>query len=184
MNANKRIVNKIILLIAAAVVFSTPAAAIYEGDVAPAWEATTFQGETYSYPDVTEDKPTVIIFWASWCSYCKAFMPYLKKIEQEYGTDFIEIVAINMKEEQEGESDPGAYIQNTGIDLTAIQEGDEVAAAYNVRFVPGLMVVGGDGTVVYRRSMTKLPAGQKVAELWYEQVREALDVEFETMAGC
>lgn len=111
-------------------------------------------------------------------------MPYLKKVEQEYGTDFIEIIAVNMQEEQEGESDPKAYIENTGITLTAIQEGEAIAAAYNVRFMPGLMVVGSDGTVVYRRGMTKLPAGQEVAELWYEQVREALDVEFLDMAGC
>jgi thiol-disulfide isomerase/thioredoxin len=185
MNANKRVINKIFLVIAAAVFFATPAAATFEGDIAPAWTATTFQGETYSFPDMVEEKPTVIIFWASWCSYCKAFMPYLKKIEQEYGTDFIQIVAINMKEEQEGESDPGAYIENTGIELTAIKDGDEIAAAYNVRFVPGLMVIGDDGTVLYRRGMSKLPAGQEIAELWYEKVRAVLDQEFEDiLAGC
>ncbi len=37
------------------------------------------------------------------------------------------------------------------------------------------MVVDGDGQVSWRRSWTELPAGQKVAELWSGQVREALD---------
>jgi len=185
MNASKRIINKFIAVIAAAVFFSTPAAAVFEGDTAPAWEGTTFEGETYSFPAMARGKPTVVIFWASWCSYCKAFMPYLKKVEQEYGTDFIEIVAVNMKEEQEGESDPKAYIENTGIALTAIQAGDEIAAAYNVRFVPGLMVLGDDGAVLYRRGMSKLPAGQEIAELWYENVRAALDQELaDILAGC
>jgi len=185
MNAINRVSKKIVLSIVAAVVFATPAAAVFEGDTAPSWEGTTFEGETYSFPAMAKGKPTVVIFWASWCSYCKAFMPYLKKVEQEYGTEFIEIVAVNMKEEQEGESDPKEYIENTGIALTAIQDGDEIAAAYNVRFVPGLMVLGDDGTVLYRRGMSKLPAGQEIAELWYEKVRAALDQEFEDiLAGC
>ncbi len=181
----KRVSRKLSVVMAAAVFFTTPAAAVFEGDVAPEWTGTTFEGESYSFPAMAKGKPTVIIFWASWCSYCKAFMPYLKKVEQEYGTDFIEIVAVNMKEEQEGESDPKAYIENTGIALTAIQNGDEIAAAYNVRFVPGLMVLGDDGTVLYRRGMSRLPAGQEIAELWYESVRAALDQEFaDILAGC
>ena len=184
MNANKRVIDKILLVIATTVVFSTPAAAIFEGDTAPAWQATTFEGESYSFPEMSEGKPTVMVFWASWCSYCTAFMPYLKKIEQEYGTDFVEIVALNMMEEQEGGSDPKVYIENTGIDLTAIQEGDAVAADYNVRFTPGLLVVGSDGIVAYRRGLTRLPAGQEVAEVWYEKVREVLDEEFLLMSGC
>lgn len=185
MKAMKRIIKRTAVVIATAVVLATPAAATFEGDIAPAFEGTRFDGESYSFPAMARGKPTVMIFWASWCSYCKAFMPYLKKVEQEYGTDFIEIIAVNMKEEQEGESDPKAYIENTGIALTAIQEGDEIAAAYNVRFVPGLMVIGDDGTVLYRRGMSKLPAGQEIAELWYEKVRAALDQEFaDILAGC
>ena len=185
MNVRKSVITKVAVVMAAAVLFTAPASATFEGDIAPEWTGTTFQGEAYSFPEMVEEKPTVIIFWASWCSYCKAFMPYLKKIEQEYGTDFIQIVAINMKEEQEGESDPAAYIENTGIELTAIKDGDEIAAAYNVRFVPGLMVIGDDGEVLYRRGMSRLPAGEEVAQLWYEKVRAALDQEFEDiLAGC
>lgn len=165
-----------------AVVWSAPAGAVGQGDVAPPWQATNFQGESVSFPKIVSGKPTVIIFWASWCNYCKAFMPYLKEIQKEFGADSIEIVAVNAKEEQEGDSDPGAYIQNTGIALTAIRDGDEIAAAYGVRFVPGLMVVDSDGIISYRRSRTKLPAGKTIAELWDEQVRTALDAEF--IDGC
>jgi len=33
--------------------------------------------------------------------------------------------------------------------------------------------------------MSKLPAGQEIAEIWYEKIRAALDQEFEDiLSGC
>ncbi len=39
-------------------------------------------------------KPTVITFWASWCGVCKAEMPDIQRIYEEYG-DKINIMMIN-----------------------------------------------------------------------------------------
>ena len=174
--------EKIILVIAIAILWSMPAGAAGQGDVAPSWQATNFQGESVSYPELASGKPTVIIFWASWCSYCKAFMPYLKGIQQEYGVEGVEIVAVNFREDEAEDGDPDAYIKDTGITLTAIRDGEDIAAAYGIRNVPGLMVVDSDGIISYRRGRTNLPAGQTIAELWDENVRTALDAEY--MDGC
>ncbi len=165
-----------------AIVWCAPAAAVDVGSRAPSWQANSFQGESVSFPELAAGKPTVIIFWASWCSYCKAFLPHLKDIQKEYGADAIEIVAVNFKEEKEAGSDPDVFIKNTGIALTAIRAGEDIAAAYGVKVIPGLMVVDGGGIVTYRAGMRKPPAGKPIAELWNEQVRAALDAEL--MVGC
>ena len=178
----KLVKAKIILLIAMAMVWSIPARAVDKGGIAPSWQATNFHGESVSFPKFVDGKPTIIIFWATWCGYCKAFMPYLKAIQKEYGARNIEIIAVNTREEEGGYSDPDAYIKDIGIALTAIRHGDDIAAAYGVKGMPGLMVVSGDGVVSYRRAMTKLPAGKTVAELWDAQVRAALDTELKD--GC
>ncbi len=73
----------IIWLIAAAVFWSIPALAVDAGDVAPAWQVQTFQDENVSFPELTDGKPAIVLFWASWCDYCAAFMPYLKKIQED-----------------------------------------------------------------------------------------------------
>jgi thiol-disulfide isomerase/thioredoxin len=52
-----------------------------QGDRAPAWTATTFDGVTARFPELLDGQPTVIVFWATWCSYCKAFMPHLENIQ-------------------------------------------------------------------------------------------------------
>ena len=176
--------KNIIVVFTTFIICSMSAHAVRPGDTAPQWQAIDFEGQSVSFPELADGKPTIMIFWASWCSYCKAFMPYLKDIQEEYG-DLIEIVAVNFRESEGGESDPDIYLEQTGIAMTAIRSGEDIAAAYRVRFVPGLMVVGSDGVISYRRGKTKLPAGKSIAELWAGQVRDALDDQLmDEMGGC
>jgi thiol-disulfide isomerase/thioredoxin len=165
--------KRLFALIAACTVLATPASAVEQGDVAPKWGGSDFDGRMVLFPNVAQGGPAVLVFWATWCSYCKAFMPYLEDIEAEYGDQGVKIVAVNAKED--GEGDPKAYVESLGFPVTAVRDGDEIAVAYGVEYIPGLMVVDGDGRVAYRRQWTDLPAGRTVAELWADQVREALD---------
>ena len=147
--------------------------AVEQGDAAPAWHGTAFDGRAVEFPAVAEGNATVMVFWATWCGYCKAFMPYLKDIQADYADKGVRIVVINAKED--GEGDPAAYVAALGFDPIAVANGDAIAEAYAIEFIPGLLIVDGEGTVAYRRPWTDLPAGRTVAELWSGQVRDALD---------
>ena len=85
----------------------------------------------------------------------------------------VKIVIINAKED--GREDPRAYVRGLGFSPIAVANGNDIAVAYGVQYIPGLMIVDGKGTVAYRRPWTDLPAGQTVAQLWDQQVRTALD---------
>jgi thiol-disulfide isomerase/thioredoxin len=161
------------IMLGIALGWAITASAVDTGEPAPAWQGTDFAGETVVFPEVIAGKPSVMIFWATWCPYCKAFMPYLGQIQKDYGQDRINIIAINAKER--GVGDPAAYV--AGLDFTVIDvaEGDAIAEKYSVRFIPGLMIVDGDGNMAWKRASTDLPAGKTVAELWDDQVREQLD---------
>ena len=60
--------------------------------------------------------------------------------------------------------------------MVGIIEGDAIAAAYDVEFIPGLMVVGSDGVVSYRRQPTELPAGRTLSQQWDAEIRDALNL--------
>lgn len=150
-----------------------PAAAVEQGDVAPPWTARDFAGHTVEFPAVAEGKPTVVVFWATWCPYCKAFMPFLKGIAADYAPQGVKVVAIDAKED--GRGDPRAYVQSLGFSPIAVANGDEIAKAYGIQYIPGLLIVDGKGKVAYRRPWTDLPAGRTVGELWDGQVRTALN---------
>jgi len=141
---------------------------------AATWTGTNLiDGQTVSFPELLDGKPAVVIFWATWCSYCKAFMPYVNDIQADYENQGVQIVTLNAKER--GKGDPKAYAQSLGFPMFAIADADNIAEKYNVEFIPGLMVVDGEGQVSYRRASTDLPAGKTVAQQWDGEVRNALD---------
>lgn len=142
-----------------------------QGDRAPAFTATTFDGATVQFPELMNGKPTVMVFWATWCNYCKAFMPRLEGIKAEFG-DAINVVTINAKED--GAANPATYIASMRFPMIAVRNGDAIAAAYDVEYIPGLMIAGADGVIAWRRAWTELPAGREVADLWASQVRSNL----------
>ena len=125
------------------------------------------------FPELIDGKPTVMVYWATWCSYCKAFMPYLADIQKDYGDSKINVVIINHKER--GAGDPVAYVDALDFQFTAVLEGDAIGDAYAIDFIPGLLIIDAQGNVAWRRKSTDLPAGRKVAEYWDGQVREQLD---------
>ncbi len=156
------------------VLFSSALTGVQIGDVAPSWKGNNLvDGTQVKFPEVLNEKPAVLVFWATWCPYCKAFMPYAGRIQADYAGQGVQIVTFNALER--GKGDPKAYVDGLDFPLVAIAEADDIAKQYDVKFIPGLMVVDGEGSVIYRRGWTNLPAGSKVAEQWDGEVRAALD---------
>ncbi|MEM1142651.1 MAG: TlpA disulfide reductase family protein [Pseudomonadota bacterium] len=148
--------------------------AVDQGDVAPAWSGTDLvSGGTVEFPAVLDGKPAVIIFWATWCPYCKAFMPRAAEIQAEYADAGVQIIGLNHKER--GHGDAAAYAKSLGFPMVAIADADAIGDAWRIDFIPGLLVVDGDGNIAYRRRSTNLPAGKKVSEIWASEVRAVLD---------
>ena len=146
-------------------------AAVEVGDVAPSWGSPDLEGNVIQFPQVTEGAPAVLLFWATWCPYCKAFIPHLKDIQRDYAELGVAVFAINVNET----GDARAYIESLEFPLRTVVDGDSIAMAYGIRYTPGLLVVDGAGRVVYRRASTNRPPGQSLSETWSQQIREALD---------
>ena len=148
--------------------------AVGPGDIAPPFTGTNLvDGKTVEFPALLQGKPAVVVFWATWCPYCKAFMPYAKDIQAEYADTGVQIVTLNSKER--GRGDPKAYVDSLDFPMLAIAEADAIGEAYSINFIPGLLVVDGEGQVVYRRRSTNLPAGKTVSAQWADEVRQVLD---------
>jgi thiol-disulfide isomerase/thioredoxin len=168
--------NRICLTLAALLATSV-CSAVEAGDSAPRFRAYDFGGQMVEFPNVDAGQTTVVIFWATWCGYCKAFMPYLSEIEADYRDRGVNVMTINAKED--GSGNPAEYIAALEFPMTAVRSGDPIARSWGVEFIPGVFVVGPDGMITFRRPWTDLPAGQEVAELWDGQVRAALDAALE-----
>lgn len=163
-------------LVSALIGCTPPTPEVVAGDAAPVFEAIALDGSAVGFPSVASGQPSVVLVWATWCPYCTAFMPELAKIQSEYADRGVNIVAINAKER--GRGDPRAYIRDKGYDFITVLAGDDIAELWDVDYLPGLFVVDGGGEIVFRREWTDLPAGQKIANLWAGQIRDALDATY------
>ena len=163
--------RSLILFFASLALVFVSAVAVEVGDVAPNWDGLDLEDKVIHFPQVTEGAPAVLLFWATWCPYCKAFIPQLNGIQEDYAELGVKVFAINVSET----GDARAYIESLGFPLRTVVDGDPIATAYGIRYTPGLLVVDGAGTVVYRRASTDRPPGQSLSEMWSQQVREALD---------
>lgn len=160
-------------ILIASIFICSSAAAVEAGDEAPRFRAWDFAGEMVEFPAPESTQTTVVIFWATWCAYCKAFMPYLEQIESDYRDRDVSVLTINAKED--GNGNPMEYIAGLDFPMTAVRSGNAIARSWSVEFIPGVFVVSSDGMIAFRRPWTDLPAGQEVAELWNSQVRDALE---------
>lgn len=179
------------VLLLAAVVPAVSAAGM-EGRKAPAVSLAGPDGQTRTLAGIAAGRPVVVLFWASWCPYCKALMPHLQSILDEYGSKRLEVVAIDLWEDDADDWKPS--ILDNGYDFQVLLAGDALASQWGVRGTPGLFLVGKDGKVVYdrnaynvvptRRHVEGVASGQsngakaaRMAPLWAAELRKAIDAD-------
>ena len=148
----------------------SPDKALAEGDRAPSFELADPAGAIVSFPAAARNKPAVILFWATWCPYCKALMPLLEDVRKEFSDAGVEVFALNVRED----GDPVSRIHDSGFDFRLLLDADSVADAYAVRGTPGLFVVNSEGMIVYRRRPDGDKTAAEIAVIWADQTRTAL----------
>lgn len=126
---------------------SGQAAAAHPGFKAPNFTLETLEGENKSLSDY-EGQPVLIFLWASWCSVCKATMPGLEEVYEEYTNQGFELLAVNMTT-QDTLSSAIAYFQTQDYTFPMLIDADgEVAESYQMHALPTSILVGPDGVVM------------------------------------
>ncbi|MEO7325680.1 MAG: TlpA disulfide reductase family protein [Dokdonella sp.] len=129
-----------------------------------AWEGVGADGKPVRFDPDHLQRPAVLLFWATWCPYCKALMPHLQKVYDDAGKANLDVYAIDIKDD----GDPVAELSERGQTFTLIRDGDLIADQYDVKGTPSLLLVDAKGNVIYRRVGGDAP--EKVETLLREKL--------------
>ncbi|MFI4969212.1 MAG: TlpA family protein disulfide reductase [Lysobacterales bacterium] len=112
-----------------------------------AWQGRGADGQTLRFDPDHLQRPAILLFWATWCPYCKALMPHLQAIQDAAGKQRLDVYAIDIKDD----GDPVAELRERHQTFTLVRDGDPIADQYGVKGTPSLLLVDRTGKVVYKR---------------------------------
>ena len=117
-----------------------------EGDLPDPDEVTftTYEGEAVGLATL-RGEPTVLNFFASYCTPCVKEMPALEEVHQELGDEvaFVGLAVVDRPE------DAQALVERTGVTYqTALDRDSEVMTALGGSVLPTTVLLDADGEVV------------------------------------
>ena len=111
-------------------------------------------GQPVSLSRYLGKKPVLLVFWATWCPECKAAIPKINALHGGPAGETMQILALDFREKREKVA---ATVKSRDIRYPVLlDERGQVARAFAVVGIPTYVLIGRDGTVVYRGNV--LPA--------------------------
>ena len=106
--------------------------------------------------DIGKYKGRVVLvdFWATWCPPCRAKLPGLMKLHEQFHARGFEVVGVSLDQDLDA---LGKFVDENKLpwlNLVGEKEGDEMkfplAEKYEIDAIPAMFLVGADGRVIAR----------------------------------
>lgn len=119
-----------------------------EGQMFTDFEAE-YEGNVQHLSDyVGKGKYVLVDFWASWCGPCRAEIPNLIKVYNEYAGEKLEVLGVATWDEPK---DTKEAIAEMGIPYPQIMNAQNAGSdAYSIDGIPEIILFGPDGTILKR----------------------------------
>jgi peroxiredoxin len=101
------------------------------------------------YKTLADYKGQVILLniWATWCDPCRAELPSLERLQQEYGPKGLKLVAVSI-DDQVSEDSIRKFAKNFGISFEVLHDPTHaIEEAFQTTGYPESFVIGREGTI-------------------------------------
>jgi thiol-disulfide isomerase/thioredoxin len=139
---------------------------VQEGKLAPNFEISNFDGERVQLADF-RGRPVFLNFWATWCGPCRAEMPAIQAVLDQYEDQGLVVLAVDNGERFEPAH---GFVEELGLDFTAfgLDPGQDVIDRYRVVAMPTSVFIDAEGVI------TQVHAGQATEQQMREFVLESI----------
>jgi len=156
--ANNRytVLSILVLVLAAGWIWVTrvPAGRATSGDIsaprtgfqAPGFSLDSSSGEIITLSE-QNDKIILVNFWASWCPPCRAEMPAIQQVYQDYKDDGLVVLGINATN-QDDITAVKSFVAENQLSFPILFDRDgEVSRQYNLHALPTSYFIDQDGII-------------------------------------
>jgi thiol-disulfide isomerase/thioredoxin len=141
------------------------------GFLAPAFSLESLDGGEHSLADF-KGQVVVLNLWASWCPPCRAEMPALQSLYEQYQDQGLLVIAVNMTY-QDNISNVTSFVQEFGLTFPVLLDRTGlVGNLYRMRALPSTFFIDRQGViqeVVVGGPMSELTLQSLVAEMLEEE---------------
>jgi len=134
--------KKIIMIFLSVVIFSLNMC-FADSPPAPDFTLTDLNGNKVSLSS-QKGKVVFLDFWASWCPPCRASIPEVEKLYEQYTGRNVVFYGINV------ENDPGTardFVAKKGMKYTVLLGDDKVGKDYEIRGIPTFYIIDQKGNI-------------------------------------
>ena len=116
------------------------------GFLAPDFTLNSLTGETFTLSKL-RGRPVLINLWASWCGPCRAEMPAIQRVYDQYRDQGFVVLAVNATR-QDSLQAAQAFVDEFGFTYPILLDVDGVVASlYQLRAFPSSYFVDADGII-------------------------------------
>ncbi|MEM9620259.1 MAG: TlpA disulfide reductase family protein [Pseudomonadota bacterium] len=113
-------------------------------DEFPGFSLADTAGQIHTLEDYA-GQPKLVMFWATWCPYCKKLFPLIKQIHADHSAAGLAVIAISVRDD----GDVAAYVEEYGLKMDVLLEGDALADSLGVPGTPAVLVVDADNQIIF-----------------------------------
>jgi thiol-disulfide isomerase/thioredoxin len=136
------------------------------GFAAPDFTLKTPDGEEYTLSEL-KGSAVLVNLWATWCSPCRAEMPAIEKMYQEYKDRGFIVLAVNMTY-QDKPADVVPFIQEYGLTIPILlDETGRIGAVYQLHYLPSSYFIDRVGII---REVVIAPMPEALLRVYIERI--------------
>lgn len=99
---------------------------------------------------IAPGKVTMVDFWATWCAPCRASMPRVQKLWQEYKASGVELYSVDTDDPSpDRDSQVREFLLKNGITFPVVLDDGRATEAFAVASLPTLVLVDRQGKMAW-----------------------------------
>jgi len=113
-------------------------------------------GGSHSLEELRAGKPTVLIFWATWCGHCRAEIPKIREAWEKYGGAGISFLAVDPGV-RDSLATVGRYVEKFSIPYPVYFDPHQQSrTAFGLRGTPTIILLDAEGKEISRSESIRL----------------------------